>query len=287
MLLAGVFLIASTMLADPLVLWPDGAPGALGARPADVPTLTPFWPDPKVATGAAIVICPGGGYGGLADHEGADYARWLSGHGIAAFVLKYRLGTDGYRHPAPAQDLARALRLVRTRAVAWKIDPHQIGVMGSSAGGHLAATALTHFDAGDPAATDPVERQSSRPDFGVLCYPVISMTAPVTHAGSRTNLLGPHPDPKLADELSAERRVTAETAPCFLWTTADDPVVPMGNSLLFAEALAIHKVPVELHVYESGPHGIGLDRDPKRPDIMLPWTVDLRRWLYARGFIAR
>ena len=154
----------------------------MGTAQKDVPTLTPFLPDPAIATGAAFVICPGGGYGGLADHEGAGYARWLADHGIAGFGLKYRLGTSGYHHPAMIQDAARALRLTRSRAGEWKIDPARIGIMGSSAGGHLAATLLTHFDAGKPDDPDPIERQSSRPDLGVLCYAVITMSED-THGG--------------------------------------------------------------------------------------------------------
>src|ERR1051326_7957188 len=154
-------------------LWPDGAPGALGKEAKDIPTLTPFLPDPAKLTGAAIVICPGGGYGGLADHEGSQYARWLNEQGIAGFVLKYRLGSAGYRHPIMLQDAARAVRTVRARAKEWQLDDKRIGLMGSSAGGHLASTLLTHFDAGKPDAPDPVERASSRPDLGILCYPVI------------------------------------------------------------------------------------------------------------------
>src|SRR5262245_28349209 len=149
----------------PLPLWPEGAPGALGKEDKDVPSITPYSPEPDKATGAALVVCPGGGYGGLAPHEGRDYALWLNGHGVAVFVLKYRLGSGGYRHPAMLSDAARALRLVRAKAADWKIDPHRVGIMGSSAGGHLASTLLTHFDSGNPAAEDPIERQSSRPDI--------------------------------------------------------------------------------------------------------------------------
>src|SRR5512138_1121807 len=156
-------------------LWADGAPGALGTAEKDVPTLTPYLPEPEKGTGAAIVICPGGGYGGLAPHEGEQYARFLNENGIAGFVLKYRLGSGGYRHPIMLQDAARAVRTVRARAAEWKVDPKRIGIMGSSAGGHLASTLLTHFDAGKPDASDPIERQSSRPDAGILCYPVITM----------------------------------------------------------------------------------------------------------------
>src|SRR6185295_9341961 len=153
-------------------LWPDGAPGALGKETKDIPTLTLFLTDPAKASGAAIVICPGGGYGGLADHEGSQYARWLNEQGIAGFVLKYRLGSAGYRHPVMLQDAARAVRTVRARAKEWQLDDKRIGLMGSSAGGHLASTLLTHFDPGKADAADPIERVSSRPDLGILCYPV-------------------------------------------------------------------------------------------------------------------
>src|SRR5947207_2203636 len=172
-------------------LWPDVVPGALGSAAQDIPTLTPFFPAPGKATGAALIVCPGGAYGKLAPHEGRDYARWLNEHGITGFVLKYRLGPDGYRHPAMLQDAARAVRLVRARATEWNLDPKRIGIIGSSAGGHLASTLLTHFDAGKPNA-DSVDRQSSRPDLGILCYPVITM-GQFTHQGSKHNLLGNNP----------------------------------------------------------------------------------------------
>src|SRR5262245_7936686 len=148
---------------EPIALWPEGAPGALGHEDKDIPTITPFLPDASQATGSAIVVCPGGGYGGLAPHEGKDYAIWLNDRGVAAFVLKYRLGSNGYRHPRMLEDVSRAIRYVRAKVTDWKIDPRRIGVMGSSAGGHLASTVLTHFDSGKPEASDPIERQSSRP----------------------------------------------------------------------------------------------------------------------------
>lgn len=184
---------AVTLLAQPkdaFPLWAGSPPGALGTDPVkDIPTLTPFFPAADKATGGAVVVCPGGGYGGLASHEGRDYALWLNQHGIAAFVLKYRLGSAGYRHPVMMGDLKRAVRYVRAKAADWKLDPKRIGVMGSSAGGHLASTAVTHFDTGKGDAPDPIERASSRPDLGILCYPVITM-GPNTHNGSKNNLLG-------------------------------------------------------------------------------------------------
>src|SRR5687768_6728850 len=184
-------------------LWPQGAPGALGTEAKDIPTLTPYFPNPEKATGAAIVVCPGGGYGGLAPHEGRDYAMWLNELGISAFVLKYRLGSGGYRHPVMLQDAARAVRLVRAKAAEWKLDPARVGIIGSSAGGHLASTLLTHFDAGDPNAADPIDRMSSRPNLGILCYPVVTM-GEKTHAGSKRNLLGDNPSPELVRLLSNE-----------------------------------------------------------------------------------
>lgn len=264
-------------------LWPDGAPEALGREPKDVPTLTPYFANPERATGAAIVVCPGGGYGALAPHEGRDYALWLNELGIAAFVLKYRLGTAGYRHPAMLQDAARAVRTVRARAAEWGLDPKRVGIMGSSAGGHLASTLLTHFDAGDPTAADPIERQSSRPDLGILCYPVITM-GEKTHGGSRRNLLGENPSPELVRSLSNELHVTRETPPTFLFHTAEDRAVPVENSLMFAEALARHGVPFALHVYPRGAHGIGLGTRQWDPAARHPWTQQCALWLKEQGF---
>lgn len=267
--------------ADPIRLWSGPAPGARGDAEADIPTLTPFLPAAESATGAAIIICPGGGYGALAEHEGATYAQWFHHHGIAAFVLRYRLGSTGYRHPVPLTDATRALRLVRSRAKEWGIDPKRIGIIGSSAGGHLAATLLTHWDAGDPKAEDPIERESSRPDFGILCYAVISM-GELTHEGSRRNLLGDAPDPALVRLLSNELQVTASTPPCFLWHTSDDAAVKVGNSLEFASALARAGVPFDLHVYEHGAHGLGLGVATFDAGATLhPWASACLDWLHA------
>lgn len=265
-------------------LWPSGAPGALGREDKDTPTLTAYLPEPTKATGAAIVICPGGGYGGLAPHEGKDYARFLNEQGIAGFVLKYRLGPGGYHHPAMLQDAARALRTVRARAPEWKLDPKRIGIMGSSAGGHLASTLVTHFDAGKADATDPIERESSRPDLGIFCYPVITMSQPFTHQGSKKNLLGDTPSPELVQSLSNELQVTKDTPPCFLWHTDEDKGVPVENSLAFAAALRKAGVPFDLHIYQKGPHGLGLGTRDWNPEKRHPWTADLVYWLKALGF---
>lgn len=273
----GVTTMMRAQALAPLPLWSEGAPGALGKEDKDVPTLTAYLPDAALATGAAIVICPGGGYGGLAKHEGEGYARWLAQNGVAGLVVKYRLGSNGYRHPIMLQDAARAMRLARTKANEWKLDPHRIGVMGSSAGGHLASTLLTHFDAGKPDAADPVERQSSRPDAGILCYAVITM-GDNTHRGSRQNLLGPDPSPDLILLLSNEKQVTAQTPPCFIWHTWEDNAVKVENSLDFALALQKAGVPYDLHIYEKGGHGMGLGNGH-------PWANDCLFWLKARGFV--
>ncbi len=285
-LLAAVLMLAAAATAarlPPLPLWPNGAPGALGTADKDIPTLTPYLPEPDQATGAAIVVCPGGGYGGLAPHEGNDYALWLNQHGVAAFVLKYRLGSKGYRHPAMLQDAARAVRLVRAQAGEWKVDPKRVGIMGSSAGGHLASTLLTHFDAGQPDAADPVEHQSSRPDLGILCYAVITM-GQYTHQGSMHNLLGNSPSPELIELLSNEKQVTKDTPPCFIWHTWEDGAVPVENSLQFAEALRKAGVPFDLHIYQKGGHGMGLaDKPPfAHPH---PWAADCLYWLKVQGFV--
>lgn len=267
-----------TLLA-PLPLWPDTAPGALGSEDRDIPTLTPYLPDPEIATGAAIVVFPGGGYGGLAGHEGDGYAKWLVEQGIAALVVKYRLGSHGYRHPIMWGDAARAVRLTRALAGEWNLDPERVGVMGSSAGGHLVSTIVTKFDAGNPNAADPIERESCRPDLGILCYPVISM-GPYTHQGSKKNLLGEDPSPELVAELSSELQVKSDTPPCFIWHTWEDGGVVVENALEFGNALRRQGVRFELHIYELGGHGLGLGPadEPHR------WSADCLAWLQERNF---
>ena len=279
--------LAATLRAEvqpSFPLWPGPAPGALGTGTNDIPTLTQYLPSPETATGAAIVVCPGGGYGGLASHEGTDYALYLSQHGVAAFVLKYRLGSHGYRHPVMLGDAARAVRLVRSRASGLKLDAKKIGIMGSSAGGHLASTLLTHYDLGDAGAADPVDRLSSRPDLGVLCYPVITMES-YGHAGSRENLLGKFPTADLVNLLSNEKQVSPGTPPTFLWHTVEDQAVPVRNSLEFAAALSRNGVPFDLHVYQQGRHGIGLASKPPEFADAHPWAKDLVFWLKAQGFV--
>jgi acetyl esterase/lipase len=259
---------------DPIQLWPDGHPAARGE---DAPRLTPF-PLGGSAPSAAIVVCPGGGYRRRAAHEGEPIARWLNELGLAAFVLDYRV--DPHRHPAPLDDAQRAIRTVRARADGWRVDPGRVGILGFSAGGHLAASAATRWRDGDPAAADPIDRQGSRPDLAILCYPVITF-GPHRHAGSMTSLLGDDPPEEARAALSAERQVGPATPPTFLWHTAEDAAVPVQNSLLFAAALAEHGVPFALHVFPRGRHGLGLAGDDP---VVGAWTGLCAAWLRGQGF---
>ena len=213
-------------------------------------------------------------------YEGWDAARWLNAHGVAAFVLKYRLGPK-YHHPIELEDAQRALRTVRANAAQYGIAPDHIGMWGFSAGGHLAATAGTHFDAGKPDATDPIERQSSKPDFLILAYPVITLEAPYVHTGSRTNLLGQQATQAETDELSAELHVTEQTPPTFLFATTDDQTVPVMNSVMFYSALVKAKVPAELHLFQHGRHGAGLAQTNPQ---LRPWADLLMKWMRERGY---
>ncbi|MBV9680123.1 MAG: alpha/beta hydrolase, partial [Acidobacteriaceae bacterium] len=247
----------------------------------DKPALTvfPAADAGKVQTG--VIVCPGGSYGGLSSvKEGSDVALWLNRLGISAFVLKYRLGMK-YHHPAELSDAQRAIRYVRSHAADYGIGPNRIGIFGFSAGGHLASTTGTHFDGGDRQAADPIERQSSRPDFMILAYPVITMQDPYAHVRSRTNLLGEKPNPALVNELSNEMQVTPQTPPTFLFHTTEDKVVPVENSVQFYLALRKAGVPAEMHIYLQGPHGVGLAaNDP----VLRSWPDRLADWLKAQGF---
>jgi acetyl esterase/lipase len=289
--LVAAFLIPSQISAqrrgpEPEVvrLWESTAPGAKGDADEDIPTLGLYPANPDRSTGAAIVVCPGGGYRNLAmDHEGDQVARWLNSFGVSAFVLKYRLGPK-YNHPVELGDAQRALRYVRHNAAKFQIDPNRVGIMGFSAGGHLASTAATPFDKSNPSASDPLDRHPSRPDFAVLGYPVISYTTEYTHQGSKGNLLGENPDPKLVELLSNELQVTAETPPTFLFHTNEDTGVPPENSVLFYMALRKAGVPAELHIYERGRHGVGLAPTDK---VLSSWPARLADWMYGRGLLTK
>ena len=276
------FFVAGLVFAqDPVTvpLWPNGAPGALGNDDVDKPTLTVFLPVKNQSSSTGVIICPGGSYRALAsNHEGRQVANYLNSLGIAAFVLKYRLGPR-YHHPIELGDAQRAIRMVRAKAAEYGVSPQHVGIMGFSAGGHLASTAETHFDDGNPADPDPIQRVSSRPDFAILGYPVISMTSEYTHKGSRQNLLGDNPDPKLAQLLSNELQVTAQTPPTFIFHTTEDKTVPVENSVMFYLALRKAGVPAEMHIFEHGPHGVGLAlKDP----VLSLWPVLLAHWLDKR-----
>ncbi len=263
-------------------LWPGGAPGALGTSAEDVPTLTAYWA--QNPSGSAVVICPGGGYWRLAmDHEGEQVARWFQSRGIHAFVLKYRLGQYGYRHPSMMLDGQRAMRTVRSIAAARGIDPGKVGIMGFSAGGHLASTVATHFDLGDSTASDPVDRYSCQPNFCILGYPVISMLEPLVHEGSRNNLLGKEASFELMYELSNENQVKPGTPPTFLvHTTADQSVIP-ENSIMYYLALRRAEIPAELHIYQEGRHGLGMS--PAGDPVFSTWPERLQDWLSIHGWL--
>ena len=264
---------------DTIHLWDSPAPGATGSGEADVPTLTISLPDAAKATGVGIVVCPGGGYGGLAkDHEGKQIAEWLNGEGIAAFILTYR-HAPGYGDPHPLMDAKRAIQTLRSRAPEWSVDPGRIGIIGFSAGGHLSATASTQFDAGDAKSDDPIERVSSRPDFSILLYPVITLTDPYAHAGSRKNLLGEAASEADIARMSAEKNVTADTPPAFIVHTTEDAVVPVQNALLYYDACVRAGVSAELHVFEKGRHGLGLAQTTPG---MSNWPALALVWLRER-----
>jgi len=261
------------------LLWPEGAPGAKGQGPADKPEITIHLPPEGKANGTAVVICPGGGYGALMmSYEGHDIAKWLNGYGIAGIVLKYRI--NPYGHPAPLQDAERALRLVRLHAKEWGVDSAKIGIMGFSAGGHVASTLGTHFDAGDPAAKDPAERLSCRPDFMLLVYPLITM-GPKGHDGSRSVLLGRNPTQEAIDLLSNEKQVSAQTPPCFLAHSVTDQAVPVENSQMFYDALKAKGVPAEFLKLPTGPHGLGCGKGPEWE----AWQKACLEWMKSRKLL--
>jgi acetyl esterase/lipase len=275
-----VFMTLNYAQQAPIVLWENGAPNAVGKEPQDIPTITPFLAPKEIATGAAILVFPGGGYSHLSEvKEGSDVAKWLNSLGITAFVLKYRLGMR-YHQPTPLLDAARAMRTVRARAKEWELDVDRLGVLGFSAGGHLASTLGTHFDLGRTDAADKVERISSRPDLMVLIYPVITM-GDLAHKGSKLSLLGENPSAELIKLYSNELQVTKETPPAFLAHAVTDPGVPVENSLTFAASLRRAGVPFELHLYEQGPHGFGLAANNP---VLASWTELCAKWLGVHGF---
>jgi acetyl esterase/lipase len=266
-------------------LWPQTAPGAVGAEEQDKPSMLVYLTPAAAANGAAVVVCPGGGYGSLAiEQEGQPAAQWLNQRGVSAFVLQYRIAPR-YHYPAPMLDVQRAIRTVRSQAAAYKIDPARIGIWGFSAGGHLASWAATHFDDGQPKAVNPIERVSCRPDFAILTYPVIVFGKPYTHLGSMMNLLGDRVNhPQLVEELSTEKHVTQKTPPCFLIHTSSDTHVPAENSIDFYLALRQAGVPAELHIYEQGGHAFGLGgTDP----VLSTWPDRLAAWMGKRGLLVR
>ena len=269
------------------LLWPDGAPGAKGTEDGDKPSLTIYLPAKYKANGAAVVIFPGGGYGHLAmDHEGHQIAEWLNSFGVAGFIVKYRHSRSGagYGHPAPLQDAQRAIRTVRSGAKEWNVDPNRIGIIGFSAGGHLASSAGTHFQQRYSDEKDEIDRASCRPDFMILMYPVISFTESFTHKGSRRNLIGENPDPELVENLSNEKQVTAETPPTFLVFGDDDKVVPVENGIAFYLGLKKAKVPAEMHIYEKGRHGFGL---AVGAGPVSSWPLRCSDWMRGRGLLDR
>lgn len=259
----------------PIVLWPGGAPGALGTTPKDIPTLTPYVPEK--ASGAAMLLIPGGSYSGIYEGQAEPFARWLNEQGITAFVLRYRLGSAGYRYPAQLQDAVESMRQIRGNADKWKIDAKRIGVMGFSAGGHLTSTLINRPEDGEILGREPTV--SARPDLAILCYPVISMiTKP--HGTSRKMLIGEKPSDELVRRTSSEFQVHAGLPPCFLWHTSEDKLVPVEHAQLYAAALHQNGIPHELHLYQHGDHGTGLIGTQH------PWFADLVFWLKAQKWIS-
>ncbi len=268
-----------------MLLWPRGAPGALGTEPKDQPKLIYYLPSPEHACGTALVILPGGGYGHLAmDHEGHQIAQWANQMGCAAFIVDYRHRNKGYGHPAPLEDAQRAIRIVRAGASQWGIDPNRIGMIGFSAGGHLASCTAVFFDPGRPQSEDPVERVSSRPDFVILSYPVIGFGESFTHRGSERNLLGAEATADQLAALATHRHVRPDSPPTFLWHTTEDVAVPPENSIHFYLALRAKGIPSELHVFEKGRHGLGLARGAGPA---AAWPQLCQAWMRQHGWLPR
>lgn len=266
---------------ETILLWPEGAPGANGEEAKDKPTLI-LYPAKRNPSGTAVVICPGGGYGGLAmSHEGHDIAEWLNKNDISAFICDYRHRGKGYGHPYPMMDAQRAIRTVRTNAKKWKVDPNKIGIIGFSAGGHLASSCATHKSIGEFDKTNPINESACNPNFAILCYAVIGFDKPYTHRGSQRNLIGANADKELVAFYSNEDQVTKETPPCFLWHTGEDKGVPVENSLQFYLSCKKKGVSAALHVFDKGRHGIGLAKGFKGADA---WPDLCINWIGEEGF---
>jgi len=288
----------TTAQEQPLNVWPGKIPGAIasenyreGALPigsglvrihhVTTPTIQVFRAPKESANGSAVIICPGGGYIRLAfEHEGTDIARWFNKAGVTGIVLKYRLPNDTImedKSVGPLQDVQEAVRITRRRAAEWGIDPRKIGVMGFSAGGHLASTAATHYN----DRVYDADTTSARPDFSILVYPVISMDSAITHKGSRIFLLGRSPAPETVEKFSNERQVDNTTPPAFIVHSQDDKSVPVQNSINYFLALKAHGVPAELHVYEKGGHGYGLAAGKGTES---GWPAACLLWMKSQGF---
>lgn len=285
--------------SEVLTLWPNGVPGSIQsetynessdskdnwtkASKVTNPRIDCYLADEAINTGTAVVVCPGGGYSVLAiGHEGRDIALWFNKMGISAFVLKYRLPSDEImvdKSVGPLQDVQEAIRTVRRNAVKWKINPEKIGVMGFSAGGHLASTASTHFN---EKVYTPIDTTSARPDFSILIYPVVTMDTAFTHKGSRVNLIGENPTEEQVKRFSNELQVNAQTPPAFLVHSLDDRVVPVQNSINYALNMKANKVACELHIYPYGGHGYGLGRSERTEST---WPEACKKWMIVEGFL--
>lgn len=259
-------------------LWEGETPGYNPDFQQSEPSITPYIIPSETAHGA-VIVCPGGGYARKSDHEGGPVALWLNSIGLSAFVLDYRVAP--YKHPYPMLDAQRAIQYVRHHASQWRIDPNRIGILGFSAGGHLASTAGTHWREENADSQDPVATTSSRPDALVLCYPVITF-GEYRHHGSLVNLLGETPDEALRHSLSTENSVSSNTPPTFIWHTAEDQSVPVENCLLFCNALSKNKIPFESHIFPRGRHGLGLALDIPGASA---WSRLCESWFKSIGFI--
>jgi acetyl esterase/lipase len=267
-----------------ITLWEQGAPNALGTEEKDKPRITVWFPDKNNAVDMAVIVCPGGGYGGLAlDHEGKQIGEWFNSFDVTAVILEYRHRGKGYGHPNPMLDVQRAIRTVRFNAKDWGIDSSKIGVMGFSAGGHLASTAGTHFE-NVKEPNDEIDKMSYRPDFMILCYPVILFGSEFSHRGSQENLIGADASKELVDYYSNEKQVTEKTPPAFIFFTNEDTAVPVENGVEFYLALRKHKIPAELHIYQKGAHGQGLAKNQRSNET---WPALCKAWLVNNGFLKK